>query len=421
MNNLSYPGTRIDNTPLTMASAEEVGFCYQRLQRMGAAINPFIADHKIPGALTLIARYGKVVHLQCHGYADREKAKAIQHDTLFRIYSMTKPITAVAVMMLYEQGLFSLDDPIADYLPAFADMQVMTDSGLIKAAAPITLRHLLTHSSGLTYSMIPDNPEVSALYEQQGVNEVYGRLHMTLAEHTDLLAQQPLIAHPGIAWRYSESIGVLARLVEVLSGQSYNAFLQQQIFAPLGMVDTAYQTHHSNSDRLATLYEQNPSLDNFSPTEKYGGDYTQPARLEAGGAGLVSSASDYLNFAQMLLNQGELNGTRLLSPFTARLLMSDQFDGRLASYLPEQSIPVMKGMGHGFAGTVVTHPQQRGCLGSLGEYSWGGWASTHFWIDPKEALVAMVFTQLIPQPEQVLGLNERFRQMVYQAMVSSDA
>ena len=419
MNNLSYPGTSIDNSSAALSAAENAGFCPYRLGRIAPAIKPFIDNKKIPGALTVIARQGKLVHLQCHGYADKEAGKAVQADTLFRIYSMTKPVTAVAVMMLYEQGLFSLEDPIADYLPAFANMKVMTDTGLVDAAAPITIRQLLTHSSGLSYSMIPDNPAVSALYEQHNVNEVYGRLTMTLAEHTELLAQQPLIAHPGTAWRYSESIGVLARLVEVLSRKNYSAFLQQNIFAPLAMVDTAYQTHHSNSDRLAVLYEQTPSLDNFVPSDKYGGDYTQPAQLEAGGAGLLSTASDYLKFAQMLLNEGELNGVRLLSPLTTRLMMSDQFEGQFARYLPELSVVPMKGMGHGFAGAVVTDKKARGVLGSNGEYSWGGWASTHFWVDPEEQLIGMVFTQLIPQREQLLGLSERFRQMVYQAMTTS--
>lgn len=419
MTNLSYPGTRINRPSIDAANAESFGFCPQRLQRMAPAIAPFIDQHKIPGALTLIARRGQLVHLQCHGYADREAQRPVEPDTLFRIYSMTKPITAVAVMMLYEQGLFSLDDPIATYLPAFSDMKVMTASGPVDAAAPITIRHLLTHSSGLGYSMIPDNPQVSAIYEEHKVNEVYGRLTMTLAEHTDLLAQQPLIAHPGTAWRYSESIGVLARLVEVLTELPYETFLQQSIFTPLDMVDTAYQTRPDNSDRLAALYEQTPALDNFATTDHYGGDYTQPATLQAGGAGLVSTASDYLKFAQLLLNEGELDGVRLLSPMTARLMMTDQFDGRLASFLPEMMQLPMKGMGHGFAGTVVTNPKVRGCLGSMGEYSWGGWASTHFWVDPELQLVGMVLTQLIPQPEQVLGLNERFRQMVYQAMIDS--
>ena len=212
---------------------------------------------------------------------------------------------------------------------------------------------------------------------------------------------------------------MVARLIEVLTGQAFGVFLQERIFNPLGMIDTAYQTTESNAHRLATLYEQSPDLEGFAETSQYGGDFTQPAKLQAGGAGLVSTAPDYLCFAQMLLNEGEFNGTRLLSPKTARLLMSDQFDDQLSEYLLEEARPLYKGVGHGFAGTVVTNNQLRGCLGSDGEYSWSGWASTNFWVDPKEQLVAMVLTQLIPQPDQVLGLKERFRQVVYQALTTS--
>ena len=407
------------NNRFTIADPLSIGFCEDRLARITPAIRPFIEQNKIPGALTLIAREGALVHCQSHGYADVDTKTPVTQDTVFRIFSMTKPVTAVTAMMLYEEGLFSLDDPIAQYLPAFTDMRVMTPEGLVPAKTPITIRQCLTHSSGLTYSMMPDHPEVARLYGEAQVNEVYRREDWSLEEHTLRLAKLPLIAQPGTAWRYSEGLSLVARLIEVLTGQAFGVFLQERIFNPLGMIDTAYQTTESNAHRLATLYEQSPDLEGFAETSQYGGDFTQPAKLQAGGAGLVSTAPDYLCFAQMLLNEGEFNGTRLLSPKTARLLMSDQFDDQLSEYLLEEARPLYKGVGHGFAGTVVTNNQLRGCLGSDGEYSWSGWASTNFWVDPKEQLVAMVLTQLIPQPDQVLGLKERFRQVVYQALTTS--
>ena len=399
-----------------------LGFSEHRLARIKPAMAQFINNNAIAGAITLIARYGELVHLQCHGYADVATQKAIAPDTLFRLYSMTKPVTAVAVMMLYEEGLLALDDPIEQYLPCFAAMKVLTNDGLVDAQTSITIRQLLTHNSGLTYSMIPDELGVADIYGNAGVNEIYQRLTMTLEEHVESLASQPLLAQPGTAWIYSESISVLARLVEVLSGLSFDDFLQQNILVPLGMTDTTHEVAEENRARLATLYEQTPDLAHFQVTDKYGGDYCKPAKLKAGGVGLVSTAADYLKFAQMLLNQGELDGVQILSPFSVRLIMSDQFAGKFEQYLPEASIAGFKGMGHGFAGTVVTDAIKRGCYGSTGEYSWSGWASTRFWLDPKEQLIGIVLTQLIPHATStsVLGLSERFRQMTYQAMIHSE-
>jgi len=371
------------------------------------AMQTFINQERVSGVLTLVAKQGKVVHCQTQGYADVESQTPIQLDTLFRIYSMTKPITAVAVMILCERGLFSLDDPIANFLPCFADMTVHTAKGVVAAESPINIRQLLTHSSGLTYSMMFDEPAVTAAYDALRLNEVRARLSWDLEEHVKMLAEQPLLAQPGTAWRYSEAMSVLARLVEVVSGKNYRAFMREEIFTPLGMTDTDYYVPEEKLSRLATLYERGPKGQGYQEAnEGYGGDYSKAPLLEAGGAGLVSTAADYLCFAQMLLNGGDLNGQRILEPTSVKAIMSDQFAGTFDKKAPRITIIPTKGMGFGFCGYVSPK----------GDYGWGGWASTSFWVDPKNQVAGIMLTQLIPEPTETLGVMERFRELSYEAL-----
>jgi len=408
---------------LPIAEPEQVGISSQRLQRIAPVMKAYVDNGRAPGVLTAIARHGKVVHAQAQGFADQEAARPLNTDSIFRIYSMTKPVTAVALMLLYEEGKVFLDDPVADYLPEFSNMMVHTEAGLVPAENAITLRHLLMHTSGLTYSMIPNVPAVSALYEAAQLNEARSRLaQRNLAQHVQTLAEFPLIAQPGTAWHYCEGVSVVARVIEVISGQGYGDFIAQRIFAPLAMVDTGYSVAPEHTSRLTALYEQQPATAEGAPTgfmhtQGYGGDYRLAPALEAGGAGLLSTAADYLRFAQMLLNAGELDGTRLLSPSSVKLIVSNQLGPEFGDQPLASLAPKYKGVGFGLCGYVVTDAIARGGSGSKGEYGWSGWASTRFWIDPQEGLIGLVFTQLIPQPDQVFDLAERMHQMTYQALV----
>lgn len=372
-----------------------------------------ISDHIIPGAIIKIVQGEETILFDSQGYQDIEKQLPLMPNTLFRIYSMTKPITAVALMMLVEQGLLKLDDAVADYLPAFKDMQVHTASGLVQASTPISIRHLLTHSAGLTYSMMQDNPYVSSLYAKQGVNEIYSRLCCDLETHINKLARLPLISQPGTVYRYSESLSVIARLIEVLSGLSYREFLIERIFKPLNMSDTDFYTPPEKIHRLATLYEQDKSAKGFKQSTAYGGDYSQPALLEAGGVGLVSTVDDYLQFAQMLLNKGAYCGQRLLTQESISEIMSDQYTGDALQKIPQSAELSSSGMGHGFAGTVVVNPKLRNVMGSVGEYAWLGWASTFFWVDPVKKIIGVFMTQLITKPDATLSLGQDIRREVY--------
>ncbi len=399
------------------SSPSEVGLSAERLARIKLAITPFIEAKETSGILTLIARHGKIAHMEATGYADLNEKKPLHLNTIFRVYSMAKPLTVVAVMVLYEEGKFFLDDPVSHYLPEFTDMKVYQEGNLVEARQPITIRHLLTHTAGLTYSMIPDEPTVAEMYKTAGLNEAISRLDGdNLESYVSNLSQLPLISQPGEAWRYSEGMCVLARLVEVITGKTYREFLLKNVCKPLNMVDTDYFVPEEKLDRLAKLYEQTANQE-LKETNDYGGDYSIPPTLEAGGSGIVSTAADYLRFAQMLLNQGELDEIRLLSPSSTRLIMSNHFGKGFCDLLPNSFLSNFKGMGFGFGGYVVTDAIARGEAGSEGEYGWGGWANTRFWIDPKSQLIGMVLTQLIPLPGAILKTGDRMHQMTYQAVV----
>jgi CubicO group peptidase (beta-lactamase class C family) len=380
-----------------------------------------VAEKQIPGAIGLIARRGKIAYQEAFGMADAEAGKPMRLDTIHRIYSMSKPITSVAVMMLYEEGKFQLSDPVAKYLPEFAKMQVgieekdpQTGKPTLKTAPakrPITVRDLLRHTSGLTYGVFGDTL-VDREYRKAGILS-----DLNLSEFITNLGKIPLLYEPGTRWHYSVSVDVLGRLVEVLSGKPFDQFLQERIFIPLEMRDTGFYVPADKKDRFAKLYS--PTKDGkIQPAvicatrqeclEKFPNavpSFLEPPTMPSGGGGLVSTTYDYLRFCQMLLNQGQYEGKRLLSRKTVQLMSSDNLG----------TIPGMgPGVGFGLGFAVSKAPGEAGMMGSPGEYNWGGAAGTRFWIDPQEELIGIFMIQILPH--NGLEYGSEFRVLAYQAI-----
>ncbi len=400
---------------------EEVGLASGRLAHIRSVMNRHVAENRIPGATGLIARRGKIAYQEAFGMADIEAGKPMRLDTIHRIYSMTKPITSVAVMMLYEEGKFQLNDPVAKYLPEFAKMQVgieekdpQTGKPTLKtvpARRPVTVRDLLRHTAGLSYGFF-SNTLVDDEYRKARILS-----ELNLAEFVTHLTQIPLVHEPGTRWHYSVSVDVLGRLVEVLSGKSFDQFLQERIFTPLDMRDTGFYVPANKKDRFAKLYS--PTKDGkIQPavicatrqecTEKFPNavpSYLEPPTLHSGGGGLVSTAYDYLRFCQMLLNKGQYDGKRLLSRKTVQLMSSDNL-GTMPGLGP--------GVGFGLGFAVSKSPGEAGMMGSAGEYNWGGAAGTRFWIDPQEELIGIFMIQILPHTG--LEYGSEFRVLTYQAI-----
>ena len=328
-------------------------------------------------------------------------------------------ITSVAVMMLYEEGRFLLTDPVANYLPEFKDMNVYMSEGKSEPAnKPITIKHLLTHTSGISYDFYDGQP-IAEIYKKEGLTiDAAYKNNMSLEAFIKKLAQQPLANHPGEDWHYGMSIDVLGRLVEVVSGQKFGDFLQDRVFNPLGMVDAGFHISDEKLERFAANYFKLPNGNMMLLDPPKTSLYRQESPLQFGGAGLVCTAADYLRFAQMILNGGELEGVRLLSPTTVDLMTSNHLGPELGEAPLGSLFPGMTGLGFGLAGSVITDVAGTSISGSAGNYSWGGAASTDFWIDPTENLVGMVLTQLIPAGGW--PTRSRMIQMTYQAIVDSN-
>ena len=399
------------------ASPEEVGFSPERLRRVNAWMEGYIGGGKLAGAITMLSRGGETFHFQPYGVLNIDDGAPIQHDTIFRIYSMTKPITSVATMMLYEDGHFSLDDPVGKFMPALARMKVYDGLGengmrLVEQERPITIRHLLTHTAGLSYGFHQDSP-VEDMYRAADITDP----DSDLAEMADKLGKLPLISQPGAKWRYSNATDALGYLVEVVSGMPFDQFLRDRIIAPLGMKDTAFYLTEDKLDRLASVYApaQNgggiAALDNSLINR-----VQRPHTLFSGGGGLVSTADDYMRFCRMLLNGGALDGARLLAPKTVAMMRSDHLADDLKPFAVRKSTSGdTKGCGFGLGFRVITDIAQHGIIGSNGIYSWGGAASTVFWIDPAEDLIAILLTQFMPS--SYYPLRREFQVATYQAMV----
>ncbi|HYW04994.1 MAG TPA: serine hydrolase domain-containing protein [Gammaproteobacteria bacterium] len=418
---------------------ENLGLSAQRLQRISVWMQDQVDRRRLAGLSVAVHRHGGTAFFDTAGDMDREAGKPVDADTIFRIYSMTKPVTSVAAMMLYERGLFQLDDPLAWYLPEFRDMQVLIggdadDPRLRAARQPITIRHLMTHTSGLTYGFMRATA-VDALYRR-------ARVDFPSSDGPDLagtvrrLAELPLLCEPGSEWNYSVSTDVLGRLVEVLSGQSLDAFFRERILEPLEMRDTAFGVPPGKIERLAALYEpeDSPGLGGVGtagperaahPPQDRGlklleapgrSRFAAPVRLFSGGGGLTSTMGDYLRFCRMLLGGGELDGARLLSPRTVAYMSRNHLPGDMASMgQPRFSEMPYEGIGFGLGFSVVLDPARAQTLGTAGEYAWGGAASTAFWVDPEEDLCVVLMTQLLPS--STYPLRRELRVLTYQSIV----
>jgi CubicO group peptidase (beta-lactamase class C family) len=400
---------------------ESVGLSSERLERISRSIQTSVDENRIAGAVSLVARHGKIAYFRAFGMASREDKQAMRTDHIFRICSMTKPITSVAVMLLYEEGRFLLNDPVANFIPEFREMKVLDPpytqdkssppGNLVEAKRPITVRHLLTHTSGLTYHW---NARLGKSYRETGMG--HGVLHHegTIGDAVKRLAKLPLLFHPGDAWEYSVADDVLGYLVEVVSGMPLNKFLQERLFQPLGMKDTGFFLPSEKLTRLASAYtyDTGKGLQLFRDQQTieegsfvYSADYPYhaPRTYFSGGGGLCSTAEDYYRFCQMLLNGGKLGQTRLLSRKSVELISQNAIQGKSET----------SGYGLGFG--VNSEARHLTELGSLGAYYWGGFFYTSFVIDPKEDLIAVFMGQL--HPTGGLNLDAKTIRLAYQSII----
>jgi CubicO group peptidase (beta-lactamase class C family) len=398
---------------------EQVGLSSERLGRLRSWMEKLVADNKLPGVLTLVARRGKAAYCETVGYRDVAAKAPVTEDTLYRIYSMTKPITSTAIMMLYEEGRFQLDDPISRYLPMFKEMRVYAGGGAEKydtvpAKSAITFKQLLTHTSGLTYGFT--GSPVSAIY--QAAKFDFQTEEGTLWSMMERLAKLPLLAQPGTEWNYSVSTDVLGALVETISGMGFDRFLQTRIFDPLGMNDTGFYVREDQRARFAANYQKEDGGGMKLIDEPKTSRYLKPQPLCSGGGGLVSNAGDYLRFCKMIARKGELDGARLLGRKTVEFMRINhlQSGGDLASMgMPRFSESTMTGIGFGLGFAVVLDPAKAELLCSPGEHYWGGAASTAFWIDPVEDVIAILMTQLMPSSSY--PIRRELRALVNQALI----
>lgn len=401
-----------------MTTPDDLGCSSERLGRLDAVLHRYVDQEKIPGVQTLVSRRGQLVHRDCYGFRDIENGRKVEPDTLYRIYSMTKPITSVALMMLYEQGHFLMENPVSRWIPEFKDLQVWAggteDAPETKPLeSPLTVHHVLTHTSGLTYGFQFAHP-VDALYREQDLGNFTSPTY-DLAECMARLARLPLQFEPGTSWNYSMSTDVCGRLVEVMSGQTLDEFFRDRIFEPLGMTDTGFVVPESEVGRCSTLYfAAGKAMTVMAPARSM----TVAPSMLSGGGGLVSSADDYLRFCHFLVNGGELDGVRLLSPRTLQFMTTNHLPGGKTLNDMGQSTfaeVAMAGTGFGLGFSVLVDPAASQSLGSAGQDAWGGAASTAFWIDPAEALAVVFMTQLLPST--TYPLRRHLQAGVYQALL----
>ncbi|SCE69039.1 serine hydrolase domain-containing protein [Micromonospora mirobrigensis] len=400
---------------------DRIGFDPARLARIDEHFGRYVDDGKLAGWQVVVTRRGEIAHASTYGQRDVEAGTPVEPDTLWRIYSMTKPITSVAAMMLWEEGRFELTDPISRWLPEFADVRVYDKGSLLKpytvpATEPIRVWHLLTHTAGLTYGFA-QTTLVDGLYRAAGY-DLWVPPGQDLAAASVGLAKLPLLFQPGTGWNYSVATDVLGRLVEVVSGQSLDRFFGERILRPLGMPDTRWWVEEGDAKRLAALYTPHPATGRLIRADGIGRAALTEPLFRSGGGGLISTAADYHRFTQMLLRGGELDGVRLLSPRTVRFMTRNHLPGGgdLASFEPAGfAETVLDGIGFGLGFAVVQDPVPARVPSSVGEYYWGGLASTAFWVDPVEEVTALLFTQLMPS--STYPLRSQLRQLVYSALV----
>lgn len=397
-----------------------LGFDKTRLDRIRQHFATYVDDGRLPGWQARVTRRGEVVwHANC-GLRDIEKELPVEDDTVFRIYSMTKSITSVAAMILFEEGRFELTDPLEKYLPAYANPRVYVGGAALRpvtrpAAGPIRIVHLLNHTSGLTYGFHHIHVQ-DEIYRNAGF-EWGAPKDWTLEQCADAWARLPLRFDPGTSWNYSVATDVLGRLVEVVSGQSLAEFFQQRILDPLGMKDTSFTVRDDLGDRLAALYVPDEK-GKATRNDDFGDAVRGKVTFLSGGGGLISTTEDYHRFTQMLLRGGELDGVRILGSRTVRYMTLNSLPGN--QDLTEFGIPLFAetrydGVGFGLGFSVLLDPIRYGTLGTIGEYGWGGAASTAFWVDPAEEITAIFMTQLLPS--STWPIRTELRQLVYSALV----
>lgn len=413
---LSAQTTSVQKSPPLMPAPnpESVGMSGKRLDRIDAMCREAVAEGQVPGIVALVARKGQIVLHKAYGTADAEAGKAMTPDAIFRIASQTKAITSTAVMMLWEEGKFQLDDPISKYIPEFKDAQVLTSFQYADTTfrsepvkRPITIRHLLTHTSGLGYGVIDGDERFRMLYKKAGVTDLFTTENISIEESVKKLAKLPLHHHPGEAFTYSEGLDVLGYFIEVISSMPFDEFLRTRLFEPLGMRDTWFYLPDDKADRLVTVQEKKDGKWSPYPVTFYDTDYPKKGarRFFSGGAGLSSTARDYATFLQMYLNGGELNGVRILSRTTVQSIMGNQTGdmfGNGDSY-------------YGLAFGVLTQQgQDRGGRGSAGTFDWGGYFNTQYFADPEEDIIGIIMKQTQGPVQDETGW--KFRLLVGQAV-----
>jgi len=400
--------------PLTAASPQSVGMSDERLERIDAMCKEAIEDGDVPGIVALVARNGKIVFHEAYGNADNESGRSSQKDDIFRIASQSKAITSTAVMMLWEEGKFRLDDPVSKYIPEFKAPRVLnnftygdTSYTTVPASKEITIRHLLSHTSGIGYGVIDGDERFQMIYHKAGVTDLFTTENITIEESVKKLSKLPLHHHPGEAFTYSEGLDVLGYFIEVVSGMPFNEYLRSHLFDPLGMDDTWFYLPDSKADRLVSVQQKENGKWVRYPVTFYDTDYPIKGAKSffSGGAGLSSTAKDYATFLQMYLNGGELNGIRILSRTTVQAIMGNQtgnlFGGDNAYY--------------GLAFGVVTDKgEDAGGEGSEGTFSWGGYFNTQYFADPEEQIIGVLMKQTQGPTDDETGW--KFQQLVNQAI-----
>jgi CubicO group peptidase (beta-lactamase class C family) len=390
-------GSAVHAADLDTARPERVGMSEQRLAQITAITQRYVDEEKLAGAITLVARHGKLVHFEVVGKRGADDDRALEKDALFRIYSMSKPITAVAVMQLYEQGKFQLSDPISKFVPELENLTVLNADGERQPADnPITMQQLLTHTAGFSYGFDPDDP-VDKLYRESAALGA-----KDLDEFTARLAELPLMYQPGTQWHYSVAVDVTGLIVERLSGQPFDEYLQQHIFEPLGMTDTFFSVPADKWERFLPNHRWDRKTEKLMTLGPQSYDRFKDVTMLSGGGGLVGTAMDYLRFAEMLRNGGSLDGNRILSPRTIEFMTTNHLPASISNggsgETPGLGGRSLNGFGFGLGFGLVTDVAASGVMGSVGEFSWGGAAGTIFWVDPVEDFVVVAMIQLMGSP-----------------------
>lgn len=382
---------------LPVVKPDRVGMSAERLARITELTRGYVDAGKLAGVVTMVARNGKVVHVSAVGKRGADDDRPLTEDALFRIYSMSKPITAVAAMMLYEEGKFQLRDPVSKFVPELANLEVLVDGERVPANPAVTIQHLLTHTAGFSYGWRRKDP-VDQLYREQKPLEA-----KDLDDFIERMSELPLKFHPGTKWHYSVAVDVTSAVIERISGQRFDEYLKQRLFDPLDMHDTFFNVPQDKMDRLLPNHywdRQNQKL--VTLDGRSFANYTDTTMF-SGGGGLISTARDYMRFAEMLRNGGSLDGVRILSPKTIEFMVTDHLPVSVSASGSGENPTVnlagrRRGFGFGLGFGVVTDVASTGIVGSLGEYSWGGLAGTIFWVDPVEEIITIGLIQLMGSP-----------------------